>query len=283
MSTNSGNIYFLNSHQSAVPEEMQPIIPGMAFSMGVPIPLTNAQVKAAQGQAPSQAATTPVIKQEETVPSLFPKKEEQDSDMYNLGVAATVDAHQCTIRAQTQEIENLKRQMSSLLDALATQKPLSQGTLMFTMNQDVQGKHGQPMIGRAVQSTSAGQICYWCGEQGHMVRECPLHKQMVNDGWLVWNESANHYILKDGKRLPKHEGTEFWKDKVTEYAKTKGWVMSSDSYFFSGIEEEDEPPNVFHAATTTAPVFEENTLQQLAAAMLQQMQLNAAQTDVTKN
>ncbi|KAI3616974.1 hypothetical protein WG66_004310 [Moniliophthora roreri] len=241
------------------------------------------RVKAAQGQAPSQAATTPVIKQEETVPSLFPKKEEQDSDIYNLGVAATVDVHQCTIQAQTQEIENLKRQMSSLLGALATQKPLSQGTLMFTMNQDVQGKHGQPMIGRAVQSTSAGQICYWCGKQGHMVRECPSHKQIVNDGWLVWNESANHYILKDGKRLPKREGTEFWKDKVTEYAKTKGWVTSVDFYFFSGIEEEDEQPNVFHAATKTAPVFEENTLQQLVAAMLQQLQLNAAQTEVTKN
>ncbi|ESK81201.1 hypothetical protein Moror_2267 [Moniliophthora roreri MCA 2997] len=97
MSTNSGNIYFLNSHQSAVPEEMQPIIPGIAFSMGVSIPLTNVQVKAAQGQAPSQAATMPVIKQEETVPSLFPKKEEQDSNMYNLDVAVTVDAHQCTI------------------------------------------------------------------------------------------------------------------------------------------------------------------------------------------
>ncbi|ESK81437.1 hypothetical protein Moror_9647 [Moniliophthora roreri MCA 2997] len=97
MSTNSENIYFLNSHQSAVPEETQPIIPGMAFSMGVPIPLMNAQVKAAQGQAPSQAVTTLVIKQEKTVPSLFPKKEERDSDMYNLGVAATVDAHQCTI------------------------------------------------------------------------------------------------------------------------------------------------------------------------------------------
>uniref|UniRef100_A0A0W0G185 Uncharacterized protein n=1 Tax=Moniliophthora roreri TaxID=221103 RepID=A0A0W0G185_MONRR len=49
------------------------------------------QVKAAQGQAPSQAVTTLVIKQEKTVPSLFPKKEERDSDMYNLGVAATAN------------------------------------------------------------------------------------------------------------------------------------------------------------------------------------------------
>ncbi|ESK93412.1 hypothetical protein Moror_1759 [Moniliophthora roreri MCA 2997] len=97
MSTSSGNIYFLNSHQSAISEETQPIILGMAFSMEIPILLTNVQVKAVQGQVPSQAVMPPAIKQEEIVPSLFPKKEEWDSDIYNLGVAATVDAHQCTI------------------------------------------------------------------------------------------------------------------------------------------------------------------------------------------
>uniref|UniRef100_A0A0W0FWS2 Uncharacterized protein n=1 Tax=Moniliophthora roreri TaxID=221103 RepID=A0A0W0FWS2_MONRR len=68
-----------------------------------------------------------------------------------------------------------------------------------------------------------------------------------------------------------------------DYQSSKGWVMSSDAYFFSGIKEEDELPTMFYAATTTAPVIEESTLQQLVAAMLQQMQLNAAQTDVTKN
>ncbi|ESK81322.1 hypothetical protein Moror_12112 [Moniliophthora roreri MCA 2997] len=71
--------------------------------------------------------------------------------------------------------------------------------------------------------------------------------------------------------------------KVTKYTKSKGWVTSADAYFFSRIKQENETPNVFHAATTTAPVFEKNTLQQLAAAMLQQMQINAAQNDVIKN
>ncbi|ESK80840.1 hypothetical protein Moror_16577 [Moniliophthora roreri MCA 2997] len=101
MSTNSGNIYFLNSHQLAIPEETQPIIPGMAFSTGISIPLTNVQMKAVQGQAPSQAETPPAIKQEEIVPSLFPKKEEWNSDMYSLDVAAIIDVHQCTIQAQS--------------------------------------------------------------------------------------------------------------------------------------------------------------------------------------
>ena len=106
---------------------------------------------------------------------------------------------------------------------------------------------------------------------------------MVTDGWLVWNELANHYILKDRKRLPQREANEFWKDKVTEYAKSKGWTTSTDAYYFGGIEEEEEITNVFHAATTATPGFDETQIQQIAAALLQQMQMSAAQEELTKN
>jgi len=283
MCTNSGNIYFISQPQSAVAKEGQPILPGMAFSMGIPIPLTTAQVRAAQGQLPSQVSAPIAIKQEESEPVPFPRKVDKEAELYNMGVAATVDAHKSTIRAQSQEIEALKRQMASLLNGLAMSKPPQQrDSMAFTANQEVRGKQGQPMIGRAVPSLGP-QICYWCGETGHMVRDCPSHKQMVADGWLVWNESANHYILKDGKRLPKREANEFWKDKVTEYAQSKGWTTTADSYFFSGIEEEEEVPSVYHAANVAVSSLDDSSIQRIAAALLQQMQLSGIQEEESKN
>ncbi|EEB88779.1 hypothetical protein MPER_13206 [Moniliophthora perniciosa FA553] len=95
MSTNSGNIYILNSQQSAMGEETQPVIPGMAFSLGIPIPLTNAQLKAAQGQVSNATAKNSAVKQEESTSSVKPKKEESDPELYNMGVAATVDTLIC--------------------------------------------------------------------------------------------------------------------------------------------------------------------------------------------
>ncbi|EEB89101.1 hypothetical protein MPER_12844 [Moniliophthora perniciosa FA553] len=278
MSTNSGNIYILNSQQSAIGEETQPIIPGMAFSLGIPIPLTNAQLKAAQGQVADTPAKTPTVRHEGGTSSVIPKKEESDPELYNMGVEATVDTHTCTIRAQKQEIDALKQQMATLLTAMSSQKTPSQGTSALAMNQEVRGKHGQPMLGRSAQGAS-GLTCYSCGENGHMLRDCAIHKQMLNDGWIMWDNQANSYVLKDGKRLPKREPGECWKDKITEYAKLKGWASASEAFYFSGMEEEDETPSVFHAASTG---LDEQSIQQIAAALLQQMQMGAAQND-TKN
>uniref|UniRef100_A0A0W0FXS9 Uncharacterized protein n=1 Tax=Moniliophthora roreri TaxID=221103 RepID=A0A0W0FXS9_MONRR len=70
---------------------------------------------------------------------------------------------------------------------------------------------------------------------------------MIQKGWIIWNNSAGKYTLRDSTGFPKVEPGKKLKDRVAEYVKQQGWdrIVHPDAHLFMEVEDE---PVVYQAA-----------------------------------
>ncbi|EEB86834.1 hypothetical protein MPER_16063 [Moniliophthora perniciosa FA553] len=192
-------------------------------------------------------------------------KAREEAELRGMNIASSVDAHTASLRAHEAEINALKKgiedvkvmnaEMRSIKDALASMPgqiatALSSQTSAGSQtdnNGGVRGKHGQPMMGGGTR-----YACFFCGEEGHRVRDCPYQREMINKGWVAWNTQTNRYMLKDGSSFPSTKPGEKLKDKVADIVKAKGWdrAANPDAYLYMAPEEEVMP---VYQATTIPP------------------------------
>uniref|UniRef100_A0A0W0FAV3 Uncharacterized protein n=1 Tax=Moniliophthora roreri TaxID=221103 RepID=A0A0W0FAV3_MONRR len=177
------------------------------------------------------------------------KIEEPESTVGILYDKTSLKAHEVEISALKkgmEEVKGLNTKMQEIKDTLVN---MPRQIVIVLANQmsigsktdassAIRGKQGQPMIGTSVQYSH-----FFCGEEGHQVRDYVYQKEMINKGWIIWNMQINRYMLRDGSQFPSVLPAEKLKDKVAEYAKSKGWNHTAhpEAYLFMNPEEETIP------------------------------------------
>uniref|UniRef100_A0A0W0FKU0 Uncharacterized protein n=1 Tax=Moniliophthora roreri TaxID=221103 RepID=A0A0W0FKU0_MONRR len=75
---------------------------------------------------------------------------------------------------------------------------------------------------------------------------------MIQKEWIIWNNGAGKYTLRDGTGFSKVKPGEKLKDRVAEYVKQQGWdrIVHLDAHLFMEVEEE---PTVVYQAAVVQP------------------------------
>uniref|UniRef100_A0A0W0GCT9 CCHC-type domain-containing protein n=1 Tax=Moniliophthora roreri TaxID=221103 RepID=A0A0W0GCT9_MONRR len=261
MSASSEDVY-MGLGSFALGAGVPPVNPGVGTAM-----LSAAMPLSYSFQPPPVLSTMNItqllklvsVKQEELFPDILDKTKEE-AELRTMGIATSVDAHTVSIKAHETELAALRKGMEDVKTLSTEVKDIKTtlvgmpGQIIAVMagqtnrpcdgnnNNMVRGKPGQPMIG------GGKYLCFYCNEDGHRLRDCPYQREMIQKGWIIWNNGAGKYTLRDGTGFPKVEPGEKLKDRVVEYVKQQEWdrIVHPDAHLFMEVEE--EPAVVYQAA-----------------------------------
>ncbi|KAI3616967.1 hypothetical protein WG66_004183 [Moniliophthora roreri] len=260
MSASSGDVY-IGLGSFALGAGVPPVNPGVGTVM-----LSAAMPLSYPFQPPPVLPTMNItlpskpvsVKQKESFPDILDKTKEE-AELRTMGIATSVDAHTVSIKAHDTELAALKKGMEDVKTLSTEVKDIKMtlvgmpGQIIVAVagqtnrscdgnnNNMVRGKPGQPMIGRGK------YLCFYCNEDGHRLRDCPYQREIIQKEWIIWNNGAGKYTLRDGTGFPKVEPREKLKDRVAEYVKQQGCdrIVHPDAHLFMEVEDE---PVVYQAA-----------------------------------
>lgn len=128
-------------------------------------------------------------------------------------------------------------------------------------------------------ATSGDMPCFTCSQTGHLVKDSPKQKEMLEKGLIRFNDVTRLFELRDSGRLswsknaPGHPSRY---DRIMELAKQKGWLNApvdpQSAMFFYEPEPVEE---VYNYSWSTSTVNDDPIAQQLEALEMELQRHNA--------
>jgi hypothetical protein len=101
----------------------------------------------------------------------------------------------------------------------------------------ISAPRGNPQAGKPMSASE--YLCYMCKSPEHMMYQCTHYQDFLAKGWLVpESPGSKRVILKDGTLMPREDLKESRQEKISQYAREKGWDKGSS--FYAHLADEDD-------------------------------------------
>ncbi|KAK7434881.1 hypothetical protein VKT23_019984 [Stygiomarasmius scandens] len=153
------------------------------------------------------------------MPSATRKEKSENMNEYENKLSKTIDQLNIANKSFVQTRELMVNQNKEILDVL---NKIHQGGNVY------RPANSYNNAARPSTNFSRTGKCYICDDPAHFVRDCKDFIQFMSDGWIFRNDQGR-LCFKDGGLVPEGGLGKSRRDKIVEYAKSKGWTKKSES------------------------------------------------------
>jgi hypothetical protein len=217
---------------------------------------TNTRRRYKTGIQPTESKTVAETKVRSSNPSFKVEPPEQDEFIQKM--AGAVDANQVRMREIQEKVSETTNQVARLVKLMSTMDRTSGGNTAgnnsggYAKSYTNAPKPTAP-TNQASTGTSDNRRCYYCGQTGHQILECPLQKEHFAKNWIVHEEGGGTGIrYRDGSFVPRTQaGNPETRGQIVERtAKARGWeppkalfqTAEENELAYGSPEDEDEGP-----------------------------------------